>query len=239
MSDRGGAGNGRRDGLDPTRQRSGPPAAGTPSGAGAAPLAPGMTPPLPTRAVRTTAVPPALWATVTSPAAREPTVTTVLTQTVARVLLAPTLVVAAAVLIKGYADTGDGFSAGVIAALGVLLQFVAFGHRVAERLPLLRFAPAGTFVGLALALAVAFVPTLRGDPIMTHAPGPDEHVVHLGTLELLTAVLFDVGVFLLVFGFAVGAIGMIARAADHPAMEPTATPRLAGDDGADSRPIVG
>jgi hypothetical protein len=46
---------------------------------------------------------------------------------------------------------------------------------------------------------------------MTHAPAPGEKVIHLGTLEILTAVAFDVGVFLLVFGFAVGAVGMIAR----------------------------
>ena len=137
-------------------------------------------------------------------------VTTVMTQTVARLLLAPSFVIAAAVLVKGYADTGDGFSAGVIAALGVLLQVVAFGQRALERLVVVRWAPVGTFVGVGLSLLVAFVPVLLGDPIMTHRPGPGEQVVHLGTLEVLTAVLFDVGVCLVVFGFAVGTIGMIA-----------------------------
>jgi multicomponent Na+:H+ antiporter subunit B len=39
-------------------------------------------------------------------------VTTVLTRAVSRLLLAPVLMVAAAVLIKGYADVGDGFAAG-------------------------------------------------------------------------------------------------------------------------------
>ena len=47
---------------------------------------------------------------------------------------------------------------------------------------------------------------------MTHAPAPGNEVVHLGTIELLTAVLFDVGVFLLVLGFAISAITMFARA---------------------------
>ena len=138
--------------------------------------------------------------------------TTVLTQTIARLLFVPALIVAVGTLVKGYADTGDGFTAGVIAALAVLLQFVAFGEREVERFLPLRFAPAVAVSGLVLALAVAFVPVLLGRPVMTHAPGPGTTVIHLGTLELITAVLFDVGVFLLVFGFAVAAIGMLAAA---------------------------
>jgi multisubunit Na+/H+ antiporter MnhB subunit len=138
--------------------------------------------------------------------------TTVLTQAIARLLFLPALMVAIATLVKGYADTGDGFTAGVIAALAVLLQFVAFGEREVERLLPIRFAPAAAAAGLVLALVVAFVPTLFGRPIMTHAPGADADVVHIGTVELITAVAFDVGVFLLVFGFAVSTIGLIARA---------------------------
>lgn len=141
--------------------------------------------------------------------------TTVLTQTVARLLFLPALMVSLATLVKGYADTGDGFTAGVIAALAVLLQVLAFGQReMAERLPLHR-APAVAFGGLALSLAVTFAPVLRGDAILTHAPAPGAAVVHLGTVELLTAVLFDVGVFLLVFGFAITTIGLVARAGER------------------------
>lgn len=143
--------------------------------------------------------------------ARQEGVTTVLTQTIARLLLVPTFMVAAAILVKGYVDVGDGFSAGVVAALGVLLQDIAFGHREVDRMPFVRWAPAGAFVGLAITLLVAFTPLLRGEAIMTHVPAPGAKVIHLGTLEILTAVAFDVGVFLLVFGFAIGAVGMIAR----------------------------
>jgi multisubunit Na+/H+ antiporter MnhB subunit len=139
-------------------------------------------------------------------------VTTVLTQTIAKLMLLPTLVVAAAVLVKGYAETGDGFSAGVIASLGVLLQFVAFGHREVDRLLPVRHAAAATFVGLLLSLGVAFVPVLAGFPVLTHFPRPGQAMVHLGTLELLSAVVFDVGVFLLVFGFTVSALSAIAQA---------------------------
>lgn len=138
--------------------------------------------------------------------------TTVLTRLVARALLLPTLLIALAVMIKGYTDTGDGFSAGVIAALGVLMQCVAFGPEEFERLPLVRYAPAGTFVGLLLSLAIVFVPVLRGDPLFTHYPAAGESVVHFGTLEFITALLFDAGVFLIVFGFCIGVVGSIAKA---------------------------
>lgn len=142
-------------------------------------------------------------------------VTTGLTQLVARLLLAPTFAVAAAVLVKGYADVGDGFSAGLIAALGVLLQYVAFGWREAERLLPVRYAPAGVVAGLLLALAVAFAPALWGEAAFTHYPRAGAEPVHLGTLELVTAVAFDLGVFLLVFGAAVGAIRYAAQAGER------------------------
>ncbi len=134
-----------------------------------------------------------------------------MTRTVAKLLFLPALVAAVAILVKGYAQPGDGFSAGVVASLGVLLQYLAFGRRRAEELPLVRLAGKGAFVGLLVALLVAAVPVALGDPALTHYPGPGSEVVYLGTLELITAVLFDAGVFLLVFGFAVGSVRAIAR----------------------------
>ena len=136
--------------------------------------------------------------------------TTILTQTVARLLLLPTVVAALAILIKGYAEPGDGFSAGVVAALGVLLQHLALGRDEAGKLWPVRRAGRIAFVGLLAALAVAAVPLFLGDPLLTHYPPPGADVIYLGTLELITAVAFDVGVFLLVFGFVVGTIGALA-----------------------------
>ena len=144
--------------------------------------------------------------------------TTILTQAVARLLFLPILMVAVATLIKGYADTGDGFTAGVIASLAVLLQFLAFGEREVERRLPIRLAPLAAFVGLAVALAVTFLPVVWGKPLLTHAPAPSAEVVHLGSLELITAVVFDVGVFLLVLGFAVSTVRLIARV--RPRREP-------------------
>jgi multisubunit Na+/H+ antiporter MnhB subunit len=136
----------------------------------------------------------------------------VFTQSVARLLLLPIFVLALAVLVKGYTDTGDGFSAGVIAATAIMLQYLAFGYRTVEqRLPV-RFAPALAFIGLLIALLVAFVPVLRRAAFFAHAPPPGGEVIHLGSLELHTAVVFDIGVFFLVLGFAVHTMSLIAQA---------------------------
>ena len=142
------------------------------------------------------------------------------TQEVARWLYLPTLLIAAAILVKGFVQTGDGFSAGVVAALGVLVRYLAFGHEEAKRLPAVRYATAIAFAGLLLALGVAAFPLFSGEAVLTHSPPPGTEPVHLGTLEFMTAVLFDLGVFLLVFGFAVGAASYFARAGEASGEEP-------------------
>jgi len=127
-------------------------------------------------------------------------------------LLGPAVMVAAAIIVKGYGDVGDGFSAGVIVALAIALRYVTLGTAGAERsLPVLRRAPAVAVGGLLLALAVGFLPVAAGDPPFTHRPAPGAHVVKLGTLELISAVAFDVGVFLLVCGVLVTLVHQLAR----------------------------
>lgn len=143
--------------------------------------------------------------------------TTVLTQMVARALLAPTLVVAAAILVKGYADVGDGFAAGIVAALGVLLQFVAFGRdEVAAALPV-GHAPAVALLGLSVGVAMFAVPLVLGGAPLEHWPPAAQAPVHIGSLELITAVVFDVGVFLLVLGSAVTIIDVLTAAGEDQA----------------------
>jgi multisubunit Na+/H+ antiporter MnhB subunit len=133
-------------------------------------------------------------------------------EVVAPRLLGPAVVIALALIVKGYQDTGDGFSAGVIVALAIALRYVVLGVDEAERgLPVLRHAPATAACGLLVALAVGFGPVAAGDPPFTHFPRPGAHVVHLGTLELLTAVAFDIGVFLLVMGALTMVVHHLAR----------------------------
>jgi multisubunit Na+/H+ antiporter MnhB subunit len=136
----------------------------------------------------------------------------VLVQLLARLLFLPILVLAAALLVKGYVDVGDGFSAGLLAALAVLLQYVAFGRRAVRRMLPVDAAPAVAFVGLGLTVAIAFAPVLWGEPPVTHYPGPRSEVTEIGTLELLTGVAFDAGIFLFVLGLGVASVELVAGA---------------------------
>jgi multisubunit Na+/H+ antiporter MnhB subunit len=116
-------------------------------------------------------------------------------------LLAPAVMVAAALIVKGYTDVGEGFSAGVIVALAVALRYVVLGRARADRtLAIGRHAHVIAAVGLLIALAFGFWGIAFGEPPFTHLPAPGEQVLHIGTLELTTAFGFDVGLFLLVSG---------------------------------------
>lgn len=140
---------------------------------------------------------------------------TILTQTVSRLLLAPLLVLAVGVLVKGYTNVGDGFTAGILVAVGILMQGAAFGHRAVERLLPVRWAYRLALGGVLLGLAIAIAPLLAGEPIFTHYPRPGESAVKLGTLELITPVLFDAGVLLLVLGTVAAGVHLLARPPDE------------------------
>jgi multisubunit Na+/H+ antiporter MnhB subunit len=136
-------------------------------------------------------------------------------------LLAPAVMLAAALIVKGYADVGEGFSAGVIVALAVGLRYVALGRARADRtLSLARHAQVAAVAGLLIALAFGFGGLFLGQPPFTHQPPPGESVVRVGSLELTTAVGFDVGLFLLVCGSLVGLIRQLTGLISDVDLEP-------------------
>ena len=130
--------------------------------------------------------------------------------TAARYVLAVSFVIAAALLVKGYTGAGDGFAAGAVVAVALGLQVVAGGREQVERVFLLRHAGLVALAGLVLALASGFFPIATGDPPFTHLPAPGEPVTKVGSVELATALLFDVGVFLLVIGAVGGILALLA-----------------------------
>jgi multicomponent Na+:H+ antiporter subunit B len=70
---------------------------------------------------------------------------------------------------------------------------------------------------LLLGLLVAFIPMLRAEPVLTHVPHAGEHVITFGTVALHSAVLFDLAIFCLVFGFVIGVLDRFGAAAEgHP-----------------------
>ena len=137
---------------------------------------------------------------------------TPIVKVVAPRLLPIAVVVAVALIVKGYTDVGEGFGAGVIVALAVGLRYVVLGLERADRsMPFVRRADAIAACGLLIALACGFVGIPFGEPPFTHHPLPGEPVLKVGTLELSTAVGFDVGIFLLVVGIVVLLIRELSR----------------------------
>ena len=133
-------------------------------------------------------------------------------EVVAPRLLAPALMVAAAIIVKGYTDVGDGFSAGVIVALAIALRYVALGPERAEHsLPVLRYASPAAARGRRAARAGGFLPGVVGAPPLTPIPRAGGAGVQIGTLELISAVLFDVALFVLVTGALVLLVHNLAR----------------------------
>lgn len=131
---------------------------------------------------------------------------------VAQLLPGPALMIAAGLIVKGYAEVGDGFAAGVVVALTIALSYVAAGAEGTEAaLPVLRHAPKVAVGGLLLALASGFFTIALGSPPVTHRPAPGAHVVKLGTLELSTPLVFDIGIFLLVIGVLTMLLHQLAR----------------------------
>ena len=137
---------------------------------------------------------------------------TPIVKVVAPRLLPIAVVVAVALIVKGYTDVGEGFGAGVIVALAVGLRYVVLGLERADRsMPFVRRADVVAASGLLIALGCGFVGVPFGEPPFTHHPLPGEPVLKVGTLELSTAVGFDVGIFLLVVGVVVLVIRELSR----------------------------
>ena len=110
----------------------------------------------------------------------------------------PVLYLFAVVLfLKGHNAPGGGFIAGLVTAVAILLGLLAHGHGGRKK-------GAATFVylvaaGLAIALVTATAPTVFGKPFFTHTFGFVTMPI-LGTIELASAVLFDLGVYVVVVG---------------------------------------
>jgi len=116
---------------------------------------------------------------------------------VARLATPLILALALYLFLRGHHNPGGGFIAGLIAASGLVLQAVVGGRQAG-----IRYFPVPGWVliglGLACAAGTGIASMALGRPFLTHFFGP----VHLGGLEveLATAQLFDLGVFLVVVG---------------------------------------
>ncbi|WP_135466680.1 monovalent cation/H+ antiporter subunit A [Crenalkalicoccus roseus] len=154
-----------------------------------------------------------------------------------RVLLPLALTLAAYIFLRGHNQPGGGFIAGLIAAIALIMQYMASGHAWAAaraRLQPLTMIGAGVLIaGLTGMGSWAF-----GRPFLTSTFGYF-HLPIAGEVELASAMAFDLGVFLTVVGAVVLALSHIARVEQRaersghapedaalPPGPPTAAPRI-------------
>ncbi|SDL59027.1 multicomponent K+:H+ antiporter subunit A [Pseudomonas indica] len=118
--------------------------------------------------------------------------------TLSRVMLPMALMVSVFIFLRGHNLPGGGFIAGLITAVALILQYVASGVQWTQsRLPLNYTFLAGG--GVMIAGLTGVGSWLFGRPFLTSAFG-HFHIPLVGDIELATAMLFDLGVYLTVVG---------------------------------------
>jgi len=104
-------------------------------------------------------------------------------------------------LVRGHNQSGGGFAGGLVAAAAFALYSLSYNANEARRV--LKISPAVLIAsGLLVAVLSGLIGLLAGQPFLTGLwtyvtiPG-------FGALEVGTPVLFDIGVYLLVFGITI------------------------------------
>ena len=118
--------------------------------------------------------------------------------TLSRVLLPMALLVSVFIFLRGHNLPGGGFIAGLVTAVALILQYVASGVQWTQsRLPLNYQGMAG--LGVLIAGLTGLGSWLFDHPFLTSSFGYFQ-IPLIGQIELATAMLFDLGVYLTVVG---------------------------------------
>jgi len=117
------------------------------------------------------------------------------------------LAVSAYLFLRGHNQPGGGFIAGLVLAIPLLLQYVLQGSQYVEsRLGFNYIACIG--VGLLVALLTGIAPMLMGLPFLSSGHAGLQ-VPLIGEVPLASALGFDLGVYLVVFGGAMLILSMM------------------------------
>jgi len=147
--------------------------------------------------------------------ARPPIPSSPILRTGARMLLPICIALSLLALYRGHNSPGGGFIGGLIYASGFLFYSMAFGFEaMRKRLAISPKTYIG--VGLIVALASGFFGPAAGLPFMTGMWLPAFTLPVLGAVHLGTPLIFDIGVFLAVIGFALQVVYSLQRAAECP-----------------------
>lgn len=130
-------------------------------------------------------------------------------RTAANYLLPLLLLFAIFILLRGHYMPGGGFLGGLIASIAFVLH--AFANGYANTLKLLRVHPAVLMpIGLLVSLSSGVLPLLTGKPYMTGL-WLNHPIPVIGMVG--TPLVFDIGVFLVVFGITLTILFTISESA--------------------------
>ncbi len=121
----------------------------------------------------------------------------------------PLLVFSAYLLFAGHNQPGGGFAGGLVASVAILLGWLAGGLPTVRRiLPVRSSALLGA--GLTIAAATGFVSLLVGGGFL------ESGIVTIGIplvgqVKAVSALAFDIGVYLVVVGMALGFVGSLGE----------------------------
>lgn len=140
---------------------------------------------------------------------RSPVILTMIT----RALLPFALLFSLFLLLRGHNLPGGGFIAGLMAAIALILQYVASGSEWTETRLRGRYR-AVIAIGLLIAFATGFGALAVGYPFLS-STFTYVDVPLIGEIELATAMIFDVGVFLTVVGAVMLMLSRLGVPAPH------------------------
>lgn len=119
-------------------------------------------------------------------------------EVVTRLLFHPMLLLSIYLLFTGHNTPGGGFTGGLVAALALMIRYLAGGrHELAVAAPVNAGAVLGT--GLLIAVGAGAAAIVLGGEVLQSAV-LDFSVPLLGHVHLVTSTLFDIGVYLIVVG---------------------------------------
>jgi multicomponent Na+:H+ antiporter subunit A len=137
----------------------------------------------------------------------------ILLEVVVRLLFHALIILSIYLLLTGHNTPGGGFAGGLVAGLALVARYLAGGrYELGATVPL----DAGRIlgVGLALAVSMALLPMLFGQAALASA-WVDVDLGPFGTLPLVTSTLFDIGVYLVVFGLILDVLRSLGAEIDE------------------------
>ncbi|MBW3551278.1 MAG: hypothetical protein KY442_10845 [Proteobacteria bacterium] len=135
------------------------------------------------------------------------------------------LAVSVYLFLRGHNAPGGGFIAGLVLAIPLLLQYVLLGSQYVESRMGFDYTRC-IGVGLLVALLTGVAPMLLGYPFLTSGH-VEPWLPLIGELPLTSALGFDIGVYLVVFGGAMLILSMMGTI--KPPLQAGATGRATAD----------